>query len=259
VSDINAATLDQTTLTFTPANWNLPQRVVFRPIDDHVINPDKVVNITVSVVAALSDDAYDSVASKTFSATIRNDDFAAADYDHNGLVEQADYNTWRSNFGGNANLALAADGNRNGSVDAADYVFWLKKIGTPGAGAAVGSSALASDLSERAVVNTTPVVDSRATKTVDPSAPKDEAFSSLARGIWLDTGGFNELAGSTDAVLMTEAGVPGAQADLLLLIHDQGSLERFDHTPNSPARDASDETSDPDYATALIDAWPTLD
>jgi hypothetical protein len=76
VSDLNVATLDKATLTFTPANWNLPQRVMFRPIDNHVINADQVVSITVTVNDPLSDDAYDPVADKIFTATVRNDDFA---------------------------------------------------------------------------------------------------------------------------------------------------------------------------------------
>jgi hypothetical protein len=134
VSDMAVATSDKTTLTFAPANWNLPQRVYIRGVDNHVINPDHSVNISVSVVAAQSDDAYDGVAQQTFVATVRNDDFAAADYDHNGLVEQADYTTWRSNYGGNQNNSLAADGNLNGTVDAGDYVFWRKKLATPAAG-----------------------------------------------------------------------------------------------------------------------------
>jgi len=64
------------------------------------------------------------------------------DYDINGVVDQNDYNVWRSTLG--SNLLLAADGNRNGVVDAADYVIWRKSLGnTLGSGASLATSAMA--------------------------------------------------------------------------------------------------------------------
>lgn len=49
--------------------------------------------------------------------------YPPGDYDRDGVVTAADYDTWRNAFGSNAH---AADGNRDGVVDAADYVVWRK-------------------------------------------------------------------------------------------------------------------------------------
>jgi cytochrome c peroxidase len=66
------------------------------------------------------------------------------DYDGNGVVEQADYNVWRANFGDTS--SLAADGNGNLVVDAADYVIWRNNLGLTwqslGSGAAWNSQAV---------------------------------------------------------------------------------------------------------------------
>jgi hypothetical protein len=46
------------------------------------------------------------------------------DYNTDGIVDDADYVTWRANFGSLSDLA--ADGNTDGIVDTADYVLWRK-------------------------------------------------------------------------------------------------------------------------------------
>ena len=60
-----------------------------------------------------------------------------ADFDHNGVVDQLDYNTWRANFG--ATGLVSGDGSGNGTVDAADYVLWRKNK-PPASGAAAAMS-----------------------------------------------------------------------------------------------------------------------
>ena len=53
--------------------------------------------------------------------------FLAADFDHDGDVDGADYLVWQSSFGSTTNLA--ADGNGNGVIDAADYTVWRDAFG----------------------------------------------------------------------------------------------------------------------------------
>jgi hypothetical protein len=56
-------------------------------------------------------------------------DVLPGDYDRNDVVDQADLDLWKHQFG-EAGAGLNADGNQNGVVDAADYVIWRSHLGT---------------------------------------------------------------------------------------------------------------------------------
>jgi hypothetical protein len=72
------------------------------------------------------------------------------DYNHDGVVNAADYTVWRNSLGQSdpdpENNPLAANANRNGSVDLKDYAAWKYHFGESlpggGASAAIGSSSV---------------------------------------------------------------------------------------------------------------------
>jgi hypothetical protein len=51
---------------------------------------------------------------------------AAGDYNHDGDVDSADYEVWKSQFGMSGELS--ADGNGDGIVNAADYTLWRNNL-----------------------------------------------------------------------------------------------------------------------------------
>ncbi len=56
------------------------------------------------------------------------------DYSRDGMVDAADYDRWRQQFGQKSTQALfTADGNADHVVDAADYTIWRNNLGTAGA------------------------------------------------------------------------------------------------------------------------------
>jgi hypothetical protein len=180
LSNAAVATLDKTTVTFTPQNWNMPQRVAFRAMDDRSVNADRIVDVTVSVVDNLSDNSYDPLANQTFTALVRNDvapqppdadfngdaridgaDFlqwqrglgtsggvlkSQGDANGDGIVSSADLATWRAQFAAGA-PAEPADFNSDGRVNDADLGLWKTGFGTPtGAQSSHGDADLDGDV-----------------------------------------------------------------------------------------------------------------
>jgi hypothetical protein len=92
----------------------------------------------------------------------------AGDYNIDGIVSEADYGVWKSNYG--SNLFLAADGNHDGAVNAADYTIWRNNLGASAPAAAAGSASSASadvaptSIQDLALADWTPV-DSSLTVT----------------------------------------------------------------------------------------------
>ena len=60
------------------------------------------------------------------------------DYNHDGVVDAADYVVWRNSVGSTVNLA--ADGNNDGVVNSSDYTYWRQRVGqTAGSGSGSGA------------------------------------------------------------------------------------------------------------------------
>ena len=74
-SDTGEATVTSS-LTFTSANWETPQNVTVTGVDDDIIDASQVSTSTISIIGAISDDNFDSVADQTVSVTTADDDVA---------------------------------------------------------------------------------------------------------------------------------------------------------------------------------------
>jgi hypothetical protein len=83
------------------------------------------------------------------TGTFNIDDISAAlvqtpillgDYNHNGVVDAADYTLWRDSFG-STGANLAADGNHNNIIDSDDYDIWKGNFGQTVGGEAGGAAA----------------------------------------------------------------------------------------------------------------------
>jgi hypothetical protein len=72
--------------------------------------------------------------------------FLMGDYNRNGIVDSADYVTWRKSLGQVVAPFAGADGNGDGIVNDADFDVWRANFGrtlpAPGAGAGAGAGAL---------------------------------------------------------------------------------------------------------------------
>jgi hypothetical protein len=81
----------------------------------------------------------------TWSALVEADFIAPTapipgDYDGSGVVDDADYNFWRSGFSSTATPSSGADGSGNGVVDTADYVIWRRQMGSGSLAVASGAA-----------------------------------------------------------------------------------------------------------------------
>jgi hypothetical protein len=103
------AIVDQAWLTFTPADWDIPQIITVTGIDDAIVDGTQTTAIILSVDDANSDDDFDSLADQTVLVTTTDDD------DDGGNNGTAGFTIMES--GGGTNVA------ESGTTDTFDVVL----------------------------------------------------------------------------------------------------------------------------------------
>ena len=69
-----------------------------------------------------------------------------ADFDNNGVVEQADYDVWAANFGQTPGPLTPGDANDDGAINAADFTIWRDSLGEIRTGGGITLADNAGDL-----------------------------------------------------------------------------------------------------------------
>ena len=94
-SDTGEVTVSSSTLTFTPSIWAIPQTITVTGINDNLDDGNINVSVTIAVVDASSDNAFDSVVDQT--VTVTNTDNDAAGFTLNktaAIVSETTTNTF---------------------------------------------------------------------------------------------------------------------------------------------------------------------
>lgn len=210
-SDTSIATLDKSQLTFAPDNWDTPQRVAVRGVDNFEVNADQVINVSVVVNDSLSAVEYRNLFTFALFVTIADDEpsppAVVGDYNGDGAVTLADYTVWRDNVGtANIEPYTASDANGDGEVGAPDYTAWqtsviggvsisaagyqspITKASTPASGRSATSSAIVPRSFDQALLllfGSTPT-ESSAPRENDTGSNRSEEQSDVLKTVLSD-------------------------------------------------------------------------
>lgn len=101
ISDDTAeATVNRATLTFNAANWNIPQPISVIGVNDDLADGSQISTITITVNDAASDNAFDTLTSKTVTVTTTDNDNAGF------ILSESDDSTEVSEFATTDTLSL---------------------------------------------------------------------------------------------------------------------------------------------------------
>lgn len=158
------------------------------------------------------------------------------DYDHNGVVEQADYLVWRTNYGATVTPFTGADGNGDGRVDAADYTVWRDNLTPP-------TFAFAKQAEAAANEPLTPAIDEAFAIAAGP-----EIIAAVTPVINITPPIRNRFTPVTRQALIAEEAV-NDQALLLLTTTSLHSVENADF---SPIHAMKDDPATPQHSELVV-------
>lgn len=143
-SDTGVATIDSPRLTFGPGNWNVPQPIAVRAVDNATPNADRMVDITAAVMAG-ADPLYTVLPPLMVSIAIEDDEpqvpTSPGDFNRDGIIDAADYGLWRDQAGPSVLQPYrGADADGDGSVDTADRVIWRNSYGATSSAASIATA-----------------------------------------------------------------------------------------------------------------------
>jgi Bacterial pre-peptidase C-terminal domain len=197
-----------------PGNTLVPRVELYNPSGGlaavgAVVPDGRNVSLSYTAAAAGLYRVHVSAASNTlgdYFLSAQSSSFPAGDYNHNGVVDAADYTVWRDTLGSATDLR--ANGENNGSsaglVDQADYTYWRAYFGATSAPPSPGSSAsLTTETTNEQLVP-------EPAKAVTAQAPTLTAFD-LALADWESASPFTRaIPGNTNASFASRATVYGS-------------------------------------------------
>ncbi|MEO0530248.1 MAG: DUF1559 domain-containing protein, partial [Planctomycetota bacterium] len=133
-SDAGVATIDAPPLLFDQKNWDTPQPIAVRAVDNAVSNADRTVSVTI-VAASFTDASYNGFFAAPVEVTVFDDEprqpDLPGDFNRDGLVNAADYGLWRDQAGPSVLQPFrGADSNGDGQVDETDRAMWRSQYGS---------------------------------------------------------------------------------------------------------------------------------
>jgi hypothetical protein len=186
------------------------------------------------------------------------------DYDGNNLVDDADYQTWRSSYYLSVPRGTGADGNRNGLVDTADFIIWRKAASAaPAAAQAAAAQAAAASRSSAgdapSQVSSVPISLARTTGNASTDAESEQTGAPEIELLFKSpTSGESSSTRSAPALHALQASSDPARDLALLLALERGGESTIEVEPVSnrgngePAADDAIEWIDDAFASLTL-------